>query len=206
MPDELTPVTRLEGFLTGDEQLTPVTRLEKILAGEDVAPVTRLEKFLKLAGGSGGVEMESGSFIAPTPKVSEYSVTFAKTHTDPPDMVVLLLDAAESYDESRYATNDIHAFVYNYWGDYAPTPWASATLKLYGDVFIWYYSTSSTPHVTNTNVILYFPFDPEEVGVTTVLTHPATYVSKDGFTAKNPVSTKYFQSKSKYNWFAFWIA
>lgn len=165
--------------------------------------LTKVGQALKSA--SLGIEMESGSFTAPYPKVSEYSVTFANSHTDAPNMVVLLLDEAETYDESGYANNDIHAFVYNYWGNYAPTPWASNTLKLYGDVFIWHYSTSATPHVANTNVILYAPFNPDEVGVTTVATHPAYYVSKDGFTAKNPISTKYFKDGSKYNWFAFWL-
>ena len=53
MPDELTPVTRLEGLLNGDD-IEPVTRFEQFLAGEDLEPVTRLEWFLKKAASGGG--------------------------------------------------------------------------------------------------------------------------------------------------------
>ena len=54
MAEELTPVTRAEGFLNGDD-IEPVTRWEKILAGQDIEPVTRMEYFLaKAAAGGGG--------------------------------------------------------------------------------------------------------------------------------------------------------
>lgn len=47
---ELTPVTRLEMFLAGEE-LDPVTRIEKLLAGEALVPVTRQEMYLAAMGG-----------------------------------------------------------------------------------------------------------------------------------------------------------
>ena len=47
---ELTPVTRLEMFLAGEE-LDPVTRIEKFLAGEALVPVTRQEMYLAAMGG-----------------------------------------------------------------------------------------------------------------------------------------------------------
>ena len=62
MPDPV-PVTRLEGFLNGDD-LTPVTRLEQFLAGDDLTPVTRLEWFLKKAASGGGISpIYSGEMV-----------------------------------------------------------------------------------------------------------------------------------------------
>lgn len=44
------------------DEMTPITRLEGILAGQDIQPITRLEYFLKqyAGGGSGG---GAGAFV-----------------------------------------------------------------------------------------------------------------------------------------------
>lgn len=165
--------------------------------------LTKVGQALKSA--SSGIEMEEGSFTAPSPKVSDYSVVFANEHTKEPNLVVALLDAAEEYVEADYTVNDVHGFIYNYWGGYIDCPWATATLKLYGNVNMLWYSTSNTPRVANTHIVLYFPFVEEEVGVTTIATHPAYYVNKNGFKITNPITTKYLQAGSKYNWCAFWL-
>lgn len=51
MAEDLTPVTREEGFLNGND-IEPVTRKERILSGQNIEPVTRMEYFLKKAAGS----------------------------------------------------------------------------------------------------------------------------------------------------------
>lgn len=96
MSDELTPVTRLEGFLTGDEQLTPVTRLEKILAGEDVEPVTRLEQFLKMAAGGGGefTQIVNDTItVENTSSTAQIVYTFTYTPSSAPSSCLVLISA-----------------------------------------------------------------------------------------------------------------
>lgn len=60
------------------DEMTPITRLEGILAGQDIQPITRLEYFLKQYAGGGGSGGGAGAYVVNT-TVSGSTVTCDKT-------------------------------------------------------------------------------------------------------------------------------
>lgn len=193
MPDELTPVTRLEGFLTGDEQLTPVTRLEKILAGEDVEPVTRLEKFLKMAAGGGDVEMESGVM-----QLAENSTTptiqFSDTHDTLPNFAFVILD---THEDGTYPANQVATCFY--YCDMENIGYAknSASNSCYGIGGYIYYNSSYT---TQAYAIRYSMSNTSSNSNQ----YPRYYVNETGINCHTNASNPY-RNGLKYRWVAIWL-
>lgn len=192
MPDELTPVTRLEGFLTGDEQLTPVTRLEKILAGEDVTPVTRLEKFLQMAGG-GSLEMEEGSYT-PDSSTQTFSVTFSNTHSARPSVFCLFLDN----DEESPTFPGSNSMLREYYINLDKVSVDTLTEKLYGIAALSYIDTKTSA----TSVAYKITKANDDTG-TTQNYMPGYWCSKTGITARNYTGCSY--RRMKYSWIAIWL-
>lgn len=193
MPDELTPVTRLEGFLTGDEQLTPVTRLEKILAGEDVEPVTRLEKFLKMAAGGGGLEMEEGSYT-PDSSTQTFSVSFSNTHAERPSIFCLYLD--NDAESPTYPASN--TMLREYYINLDKVSAVKSSEKLYGVAALTYIDTK-----TSATAIAYKITRPNDNTGSSQNYMPGYWCSNTGITARNYTGCAY--KAMKYSWIAIWL-
>lgn len=156
-----------------------------------------------LSGGGEALEMESGSFTAPDPKVSSHAVVFSDNHDRAPDIIWVNL-VKDAWNASDYSASDIVMWGYNYIGNVMDlTPLASDTeMTMSGGVFVGYYSSNNFAYVFG---LLYWPSTPANYGTESNATRPEHYAGSTGFTIIPPTSTKYLQAGSKYNWYAYWL-
>ena len=67
MPEEVTPINRMEAIMSGEE-ITPLNRMEAIMSGQDITPITREEYFVKEYaeghGGGGGLPLSTTTVTA----------------------------------------------------------------------------------------------------------------------------------------------
>ena len=213
----LVPISRKEKFLdkiAGESvSISPITRLERFLdaiakgkAGDTPsapAPITRKEYFLKKIAESftGGLEMESGSFTAPDPKVSSHAVTFSDNHDRAPDIIWVNL-VKDAWVSSDYSTSDIVMWGYNYIGNMMDLTPLSSDTTMSGGVFTGYYNNGNFAYSFG---LLYWPSTPANYGTESTATKPERYAGSTGFTIIPTTGTRYLQAGSKYAWKAFWL-
>lgn len=216
--DNLEPATREEAFLddiaTGADYLDPVTREEAFLkmialgkAGEtvpDIDPITRREYFLKKIAESftgGGGEMESGIFTS-AGGGSEANITFANSHSSPPDLIVMAAKFGgevvpeETSTETTWAYLSIENLV--------DSIWTVNNVGWFGIVIScsWVGSGNGYTQVTS---VLKNSYD--NLDATVDKNNPRYWVSPTGFKATyaSGSTAKYFKLGVEYEWHAFWL-
>ena len=146
------------------------------------------------SGGGSGLEYEAGTYT-PTSDIARPTISFTKTHSSTPALVVMSDVSSASTSTSNSSVCFIFYDPYRLFG--AGFPYSTSSTR-YGYAVYSYRSSSSMS--TSTSGFQYNSDNSESSGVT----YPRYWADESGFHPYANSSSRYWRSGRTYKWMAVW--